>query len=666
MAQAEHWRRETLPGLDDETAISVTVALVHAFSSARFRWAARMLLPGLHRRRLPWDRVDVALLFALAARVKGGTAMLDALKVATSAARCLAPADAATLAPEIGRALTWVESEEGRAGDRARLRTKLRALLPAAEERASRVDTQLIREGDGWSQLAIERLAAVDEHADRVTQLVDHVAGATAGPRPTKAWERRARELTAGVPGIEALVRELLEACGDVRAGAHARFTARGCGCGSIPTTPSWCAGCSGWPVCSMTTGSSRSSPRSRLPAAWSATTRWSTRRSRRWAGPGGRMGSPLSSSSSGPRATAAWLKQIARALDEAAAAAGLTRSELLERAVPDGGLDPDGVRRADVGDAVAIVSLEPGGQVSLEWERDGQRTSRLPGQVADDHRSRVAAIKRDVAELRRLVAAERDRLEDLLVEDRDWPFEQWRTTYLGHPVTRALAGRLIWRIDDGDVAYQPCRSNRRPSRGRTAPGSSPERARASGRGIRARADPAQVRAWRAFLVEHEIVQPFKQAFREVYLLTPAEEETRVYSNRFGAHVLRYQQTYALMKQRRWATNYLGPWDGGFHGEAKRDFDGARLQAVFFHEAVDADGNDVAYCTTDQVRFVARRRPVARARPARRGAAVGLLRGDARRRPVRRGDVHRRRPDLGGPGRGPPFRSTGSASPSAS
>jgi hypothetical protein len=36
---------------------------------------------------------------------------------------------------------------------------------------------------------------------------------------------------------------------------------------------------------------------------------------------------------------------------------------------------------------------------------------------------------------------------------------------------------------------------------------------------------------------------------------------------------MRYQQTYALIKQRRWATNYLGPWDGGVHGEAKRDFD---------------------------------------------------------------------------------------------
>jgi hypothetical protein len=101
-----------------------------------------------------------------------------------------------------------------------------------------------------------------------------------------------------------------------------------------------------------------------------------------------------------------------------------------------------------------------------------------------------------------------------------------------------------------------------------------------------------------------ELAQPFKQAFREVYLLTPAEEETRLYSNRFAAHVLHYQQTYALMKQRRWTTNYLGGWDGGYDGEARRDFPSHGLRALFYHANAD-DGayGRVTYCTTDQVRF---------------------------------------------------------------
>ena len=35
-----------------------------------------------------------------------------------------------------------------------------------------------------------------------------------------------------------------------------------------------------------------------------------------------------------------------------------------------------------------------------------------------------------------------------------------------------------------------------------------------------------EIRAWRTLLLERRVRQPFKQAFREIYVLTPAELET--------------------------------------------------------------------------------------------------------------------------------------------
>jgi hypothetical protein len=43
-----------------------------------------------------------------------------------------------------------------------------------------------------------------------------------------------------------------------------------------------------------------------------------------------------------------------------------------------------------------------------------------------------------------------------------------------------------------------------------------------------------------------------KLAHREVYLLTPAEELTRSYSNRFAAHILKQHQLHALCAARGW------------------------------------------------------------------------------------------------------------------
>jgi hypothetical protein len=84
------------------------------------------------------------------------------------------------------------------------------------------------------------------------------------------------------------------------------------------------------------------------------------------------------------------------------------------------------------------------------------------------------------------------------------------------------------------------------------------------------RATTARVRAWRAHLMDAELNQPFKQAFREIYRLTPAEEATRVYSNRYAAHILKYGQAKALLTTRGWTGPQLGYWDGGYETQATR------------------------------------------------------------------------------------------------
>ena len=50
--------------------------------------------------------------------------------------------------------------------------------------------------------------------------------------------------------------------------------------------------------------------------------------------------------------------------------------------------------------------------------------------------------------------------------------------------------------------------------------------------------------------MEGEIQQPFKQAFREIYLLTDAEVNTRTYSNRMASHILKQHQ-YVTSKRKK-------------------------------------------------------------------------------------------------------------------
>jgi hypothetical protein len=117
------------------------------------------------------------------------------------------------------------------------------------------------------------------------------------------------------------------------------------------------------------------------------------------------------------------------------------------------------------------------------------------------------------------------------------------------------------------------------------------------------------VLAWREFLNSREIKQPMKQAFREVYLLTDAELNTRSYSNRMAAHILKQHQFNTLAKGRGWRYSLLGAYDKGYESDkaqlALPEYD---LKAEFWVSEVNADDawNDTGiylYVSTDQVRF---------------------------------------------------------------
>jgi len=59
---------------------------------------------------------------------------------------------------------------------------------------------------------------------------------------------------------------------------------------------------------------------------------------------------------------------------------------------------------------------------------------------------------------------------------------------------------------------------------------------------------------WQQTIVRERRVQPFKQAFRELYLLTTAERESLDHSNRFAGHTVNTAIAYRLLQSRGWSS----------------------------------------------------------------------------------------------------------------
>lgn len=297
----------------------------------------------------------------------------------------------------------------------------------------------------------------------------------------------------------------------------------------------------------------------------------------------------------------------IEKELNSAAERLNVPRDELEEMSVPAYGLEIGGVRRESLGDFTAELVVRGPGDTELRWlKADGKPQKSVPAAVQKEYAEELKELKAAVKDIHKMLAVQRERLDGLFIQERSWSLGAWRERYFDHPLVGLIAQRLIWLFQTGKQAASGiCLDGQLVGRDdRPLSGMDDSTTVTLWHPIGRPVD--EVLAWRDWLQRHEIQQPFKQAHREVYLLTDAEEHTATYSNRFAAHVLRQTQYRALAQTRGWTVNFLGPWDAGDEGVAKRTLNRWDLRAEFWvigaGEAAD-DSYGFTYVTTDQVRF---------------------------------------------------------------
>jgi Domain of unknown function (DUF4132) len=297
-------------------------------------------------------------------------------------------------------------------------------------------------------------------------------------------------------------------------------------------------------------------------------------------------------------------LAQLDQALAARAAEQGVSREEIEELAVPDFGLTEVGRRIEQFGGACAEVAVR-GRAVDLTWRTEaGKAMKSAPARVRDEFADEVKELKSVVADIEKMVPAQAERLERLFLARRSWDFAHWAEYYLDHPLVGTLARRLIWIIDDVPASYAD--GGLRTLAGAAlapAPDARVELWHPIGR------EMAEISAWRDWLEQHQVTQPFKQAHREVYPVTEAEQGTRTYSNRFAAHILRQHQFHALAAQRGWQNRLRFMADDGNPPPA-RHLPQWDIRAEFRITGVGQDPETEAidsgafrYVATDQARF---------------------------------------------------------------
>ncbi|NUT12567.1 MAG: DUF4132 domain-containing protein [Nonomuraea sp.] len=221
----------------------------------------------------------------------------------------------------------------------------------------------------------------------------------------------------------------------------------------------------------------------------------------------------------------------------------------------------PDGQVRQTFGEHTAVISTDGG--VELSWWHGGKKLKSVPAAVKREHPDEVKRL-RELAKLTLQQQATLGRALEAGYTGTTAPYRQLE----GHPV----AERLIWEFEVSPGVW-------RGELGMNVP-DLPVRLWHP-----ARASVDEVRTWREAVQGKELRQPFKQAFREIYLLTPAEEAAGDRSSRFEGHVVHYRRLRALFKDRGWQSKFQGHWEDD--GDAHRVMAGGQWRATLEHDLCD-------------------------------------------------------------------------------
>ncbi|HRX84993.1 MAG TPA: DUF4132 domain-containing protein [Phycisphaerae bacterium] len=616
--KADHWFSPTTKNFPITEELSAAASEVHVqvLLAAARRLAGvsdnhprslplKAIFNHLARRNLPFEPEHLTELIEIAVRtpVYNITPTPLISRVETYASAHALPQ---ALQRALRQLLTKIIQRSADAADR-RLAARIQALF--GEDHRPLLDSH-----DVWAACALDELAAMDADASAPWKaLLHHCANATQA-RPTRKWRKAATEriVPIGLDAFHARVNAWMERVGEPgtrpRPGGWEVFHPLLLGerNADILRGLIWCYDDEAGAPHARAIGDLADRCFKKIPGIGSL----STKIGNACLYALGAMPAPHGVAELSRLRSRAKLPSIRRMIDKAlraaAQAAGVDESELEEMSTPTFDLGIDGVRREQLGDYTAELAVEST-TTRLTWRKaDGKTVKSVPKAVKDNHADALKALKKAAKDMQKMLPAVRYRLESAPLSQREWTLKSWRERIFDHPLVAPMARRLIWTFahDGCDVPAAWDGDGLVTARDEFVTPAAETRVRLW---HPIDASVEQVGAWREWLVRHEITQPFKQAHREVYLLTPAELETETYSNRFAAHILRQFQLNALAQQRGWRTGVYGAFDS--QNTPTLELPRWELKAEFWIEPVDAGANVLSdtglmlYVASDQVRI---------------------------------------------------------------
>ncbi len=245
------------------------------------------------------------------------------------------------------------------------------------------------------------------------------------------------------------------------------------------------------------------------------------------------------------------FVEEVEKALTRIRNQSDFDEDSILDKLVNDFGIK-DNTIRVSISGYHATINISSYKDITVVWhDPSGKVLKSEPSVLKKTQPDDLNNFKSLLKDVKKTLLNQKLRLENSWRGKREWTTTDWKQYIINHPLTSIIGRQLIW-LFTGDNKSQPgiwCDGKIVSSDLTELDINAFEKVLLWHPALSATGD---VQQWRKFIFDHRLLQPFKQAFREVYIVTEAEIKTSTFSNRFSGHVLQHYKLKALAEQRQW------------------------------------------------------------------------------------------------------------------
>ncbi len=287
------------------------------------------------------------------------------------------------------------------------------------------------------------------------------------------------------------------------------------------------------------------------------------------------------------------FLEELDRVIPWAVQKSKLNPNDVEDYFISDYGL-VNGTLEREFGEYKSKLKVNDYDDIEVIWVKSENTLKSEPSAVKGNFGNDLKVWKSTVNDIKKEFSGQKLRFENFWKKKKSWNYNVWKKYFFDHQLLGFLTRKLIWQFENNGEAKNGYFLN-----GQFVDFQNNQVQNIENTTVTlwhpALSNVEEVQAWRNLMLSNEIKQPFKQAYREVYIVTGAEINTSTFSNRFNNHVIRHHKFVALAQQRLWRYSHSDLYSGGENPSITYpDFN---IKCTFDLES------DYDFATTGQIHF---------------------------------------------------------------